>query len=131
MKKLLCAFLSLYLCLASTDLRAEEDDFIKSTQNDIILVGVAGAAGAVLGLSTLSFVEKPSKHVSNIWTGAALGIIAGVIWVAYNSAQKNSDDLQSAIDFSTSERVAWHTQNTEILTLPKVQFGTQIWSHRF
>jgi hypothetical protein len=79
-------------------------------------------------------VDKPSQHIANTWTGAALGIIAGVIVVAYNSAQKGSEELQSdeaSLDFSSSERVAWHMENTQILTIPQVQFGTQLWSKSF
>lgn len=135
MKKLISALLTIQIFLASavsstSAFAQDEDDFIKSTQNDLILVGAAGVGGAVLGLSTLSFVDKPSKHVSNIWTGAALGIIAGVLVVAYNSAARGSEDLQSdeeaSIDFNSSERVAWHAQNSQNLTFPEVQFGTQI-----
>ena len=134
MKKLICALLSLSLLTTAVNpafAQESEDDIIKNTQNDIMLVAVAGAGGAVLGLSTLSFVEKPSKHVSNIWTGAALGIIAGVIFVAYNSAQKGSEDLQSSSEFSSSERVAWHSENTENLSFNQVQFGTQIYQLSF
>lgn len=135
MKKLICALLSLSLLTTAVNPAfaqdSAEDDIIKNTQNDIMLVAVAGAGGAVLGLSTLSFVEKPSKHVSNIWTGAALGIIAGVIFVAYNSAQKGSEDLQSSSEFSSSERVAWHSENTENLSFNQVQFGTQIYQLSF
>jgi hypothetical protein len=135
MKKNICALLGLYFFLSSAVVTPafaqDEDDIIKNTQNDIMLIGAAGAGGAVLGLSTLSFVDKPSKHISNIWTGAALGIIAGVLLVAYNSAQKNSEDLQSSSEFNSSERVAWHSQNTENLTLSSVQFGTQIWHLSF
>ncbi len=134
MKKLICALLSLSLLATAVNpafAQESEDDIIKNTQNDIMIVAAAGAGGAVLGLSTLSFVEKPSKHVSNIWTGAALGIIAGVIFVAYNSAQKGSEELQSSSEFNSSERVAWHSENSENLTLSKVQFGTQIWQLSF
>lgn len=130
MKKLICLLLSLQFVLMSGAF-AQDDDFIKSTQSDIILVGVAGGAGALLGLSTLSFVDKPSEHVSNIWTGAAIGVIVGVVFVAYSSAQKSSEDLQSSSDFNSSERVAWHSKNTQNLTMPEVQFGTQIWKMTF
>lgn len=132
MKKLICPLLALQLFLGTAFINpafSQENDIIKSTQNDIMLVGAAGAAGAVLGLSTLSFVDKPSQHISNIWTGAALGIIAGVIFVAYNSAQKGSEDLQSdeaSINFNSTERLAWHVQHTENVSMPAAQFGTQI-----
>lgn len=135
MKKLICGLLGFYFffatALVNPAFAQNEDDLIKNTQNDIMIVGAAGAGGAILGLSTLSFVDTPSKHVSNIWTGAALGVIAGVIFVAYNSAQKGSEDLQSSSEFNSSERVAWHDQHATSLTLPSVQFGTQIWSTSF
>lgn len=134
MKKIICMLLSLNIFLASgtlTPVQAQEEDFIKSTQNDIMLIAGAGAAGAILGLSTLSFVDKPSKHVSNIWTGAAIGVIVGVVFVAYTSAQKNSEDLQSSKEFNSFERVAWHSENSTDLTLPQVQFGTQLWQLNF
>lgn len=130
MKKWLCVL----LCVPFLTLNgafAQDDDLIKNTQNDILLVAAAGAGGAILGLSTLSFYDKPSKHVSNIWTGAAIGIIAGVIFVAYSSAQRGQEDLQSSREFNSLERFAWHTKNNENLTLPSVQFGTQIWQTSF
>jgi len=123
--------LNLFFATAGASLAQAQDDLIKSTQNDIMMVAGAGAAGAILGLSTLSFVDQPSKHLSNIWTGAAIGVIAGVIFVAYNSAQKNSEDLQSSKDFNSFERIAWHTENAQDLTLPSVQFGTKIWELSF
>lgn len=134
MKKIICAVFALNLFFTASLVNpafAQDDDIVKSTQNDIMLVAVAGGAGAVLGLSTLSFVDKPSKHVSNIWTGAALGVIAGVIFVAYNSAQRGSEELQSSREFNSFERVAWHEKSAENQVLPRVQFGTQLWQLNF
>jgi hypothetical protein len=136
MKKLICGLFGFYLLLTNLVVvpalaQDGEDDLIKNTQNDILIVAASGAGGAILGLSTLSFVETPSKHVSNIWTGAALGIIAGVIFVAYNSAQKGSEDLQSSREFNSFDRIAWHQQHAEVTTLPNVQFGTQVWQTSF
>lgn len=133
MKKILSLLLALTVSATTGFAQENEDDIIKNTQNDILLVAGAGAAGAVLGLSTLSFVDKPSRHISNIWTGAALGVIAGVVWVAYNSAQRGSEDLQSeeaSLDFNSSERYAWHQDNA-VLTKPEVQFGTEFWRSSF
>ncbi len=133
MKKTLCALMALHLFIFSgiSTAKAQSDDLIKSTQEDILLVVGAGAAGAVLGLSTLSFVDKPSQHISNVWTGAALGIIAGVIIVAYNSAQKGSEELQASQEFNSLERLAWHHQETERMTFPEVQFESQIFTLSF
>lgn len=110
------------------------DDLFKNTQQDILLVAGATAAGGLLGLSTLSFVDQPSKHLRNVWTGAAIGMITGVIFVAYNSAQRGSEELQNeeaSIDFSTSERFSWHEQSAPELTLAQVHFGTNILSLSF
>lgn len=134
MKKWLCALLCFQLLTLNLAFGQAEDDFVKNTQNDVLLVAAAGAGGAVLGLSTLSFYDKPSKHIDNVWTGAAIGIIAGVIFVAYNSAQKGSEDLvsqHSSEEFSTSERTDWHAGSSELLTMQSVQFGTQIWNTSF
>ena len=134
MKKWLCflmcfPFLALNLATAQT-----QDDFIKNTQNDIIMVAAAGGGGAILGLSTLSFYDKPSKHIYNVWTGAAIGIVAGVVFVAYNSAKKGTEELTSEFsseEFSTSERSQWHAQAAKNLTPPSVQFGTSLWTSTF
>ncbi len=136
MKKLLTLVLVLQMLVMSAGFAAEEggseeDDIVKNTQNDVLLVAGAGLAGAVLGLSTLSFVDKPSKHISNIWTGAAIGIIAGVIFVAYNSAQKSSEDLESSAEFNSSERYAWHDESVKPLTSSQVLYGTQFWQASF
>jgi hypothetical protein len=135
MKKIIAFFLAFnLLTVAAFAQENSEDDIIKNTQNDILIVAGAGAAGAILGLSTLSFVDMPSRHISNIWTGAALGIIAGVVWVAYNSAQRGQEDLQTeeeaSLDFNSSERLAWHQKNS-VLTSPQAQFGTEIWRTSF
>lgn len=115
---------------------AKDDDLLKNTRNDILVVAGATVAGGILGLSTLSFVDKPSKHLSNIWTGAAVGLIVGVVYVAYDSAQRGQesieeeDEEEASLDFKTSERVAWHSENQN-LSIPQVQFGTQIWQMNF
>lgn len=66
-----------------TGLQEGEYSLVKQTKSDLTIIVSAGLGGAVLGLSTLSFVERPSDHWDNVLTGGALGIIAGVIYVAY------------------------------------------------
>lgn len=133
MKKWLCILLSFQI-IALAPAFAAEDEFIKNTQDDIILVGAAGIGGAVLGLSTLSFYDQPSEHVANIWTSAAIGVIAGVIWVVYSSATDNQEQLTSQIstpEFKTSDRVKWHHEQAQLLTSQKVQFGTEVYRFSF
>lgn len=134
MKKWLVKIIIFQLLALNLAFAQGEDDIIKNTQNDLLLVAGAGAGGAIIGLSTLSFYDKPSKNISNIWTGAAIGVIAGVVFVAYSSAQRGSEDLQGAVPsqgFSTSERVAWHSEKTESLTLSSLQFSSQLWQTSF
>ncbi len=59
---------------------------LDQTKSDLYIITAAGVGGAVLGLSTLSFSSKPSDDLGHIWTGAAVGIIVGVIYVAYRQA---------------------------------------------
>lgn len=56
------------------------------TKGDMMVIAAAGVGGAVLGLSTLSFVEEPGDHFDNVLTGAAVGLILGVLYVAYRQA---------------------------------------------
>ena len=46
----------------------------------------SGLAGAILGLSTLSFYGRPQDKLPNIAVGAAIGIIAGTVYTTYKAA---------------------------------------------
>jgi len=71
-----------------------------STSNNSVRRGVAtvmfaGLAGAVLGLSTLSFYGEPQEHIGNIWTGLALGALGGAGYILSKSTNSaNSDVMQ-------------------------------------
>jgi hypothetical protein len=107
------------------------DDMLKETQSDLLIITGAGAAGAVLGLSTLSFYDKPSKHLSNIWMGAAVGIIAGVILVAVNHAQKTEEEMAAAPDFGAGERHRWHAENAAPTYQPHTLASAPLWAGTF
>ena len=51
----------------------------------------AGLAGAILGLSTLSFYGRPQDKLSNIAVGFAVGIISGTIYTTYKAAAEPRD----------------------------------------
>lgn len=55
----------------------------------------SGLAGAVLGLSTLSFYSRPQDKLSNIGIGAAIGIIIGTAFTTYAAATKPYGDYDS------------------------------------
>jgi hypothetical protein len=113
---------------------AEEDDVLKSTKMDVLTVAGAGVGGAIIGLSTLSFYEKPSKHLMNIWTGAALGIIGGVIFVAVSHATKTEESLreeEANINFDSLERQRWHNDNSTLTLVQGVDQNIPVWFSRF
>ncbi|HPI41273.1 MAG TPA: hypothetical protein PLJ21_10755 [Pseudobdellovibrionaceae bacterium] len=50
--------------------------------------------GAVLGLSTLPFYDKPQDHTNNINIGALLGLLAGGGYVLYKSTNVEAQALK-------------------------------------
>ena len=52
--------------------------FAFTPKDSAYLIAGTGTAGAILGLSTLSFHENPRDHLNNIVIGAASGAIIGV-----------------------------------------------------
>lgn len=91
--------------------QAATDVFLSDTKRDLGIVAASGIGGAVIGLSTLSFVDKPSKNLKNVVIGGAIGIIIGVGVVAYLQATQTtktyeeSSSLVPTRDFSTQERL--------------------------
>ncbi len=51
----------------------------------------AGLAGAILGLSTLSFYGRPQDKLSNIAIGFAFGVIIGTAYSTYKAASEPKD----------------------------------------
>jgi hypothetical protein len=51
----------------------------------------AGLAGAILGLSTLSFYGRPQDKLNNIAVGAAVGIIIGTVYSTFRVATEPHD----------------------------------------
>lgn len=99
---------------------------LQDSLTDVYIVTGTTLFGAIMGLSTLSFVDEPSEHLDNIVTGGAIGIIIGVGIVAMNQATKSKDMyLEGAgevglLDLSTSERIAAHrTQKKSYTEKPK------------
>lgn len=119
MKHLFRILLTSALLLASAQSYAQgkEDPLVADTMKNIWIVTGVAAAGAVLGLSTLSFVDEPSENLKNIVTGGAIGVIVGVGIVAYQQATKSKEmyqygfvpsPLETQEQFSTVMRSQWH-----------------------
>jgi hypothetical protein len=89
----------------------DEKSFADEGMDDLMVVVGIGAGGALLGLSTLSFVKEPKDHTDKVIMGAAIGIIIGVIVIAVSQADKAQTRFEDARyipsrDFSTHERIA-------------------------
>ncbi len=100
--------------------KSNDDNILNNSIRDVQIVVGAAAGGAILGLSTLPFVEVPERHLQRIVIGAALGIILGVGVVAWQQGAKSKNMyLQNAgsgayinfSKFSTSDRLAWHNKS--------------------
>ena len=116
---LICGFS--FLFTPTTDLLAQENNSTASAQpiTDLSIVLGCGLGGAVLGLSTLSFVERPGKHLKNILIGSSIGIIVGVgivIWGQVTKPQAvdaTDEGATNAGNFGTSERYQWFVHYQE------------------
>ncbi len=71
------------------DAKAGDGTFVDNSLSDLYVVLGSGAVGAVLGLSTLSFVETPKDHFNNVAIGGAIGIVFGVGMVIFNQATRS------------------------------------------
>lgn len=104
----------LLLSLVTNGAFAQDDgDIVKDSLRDISVVAGTGLGGAILGLSTLSFVEEPKEHLDNILVGGSIGIIVGVAIVAWSQATKSKGLYEdnastSKPDFGTLARASWH-----------------------
>lgn len=63
-----------------------------------LTVSIATVSGAIIGVSTLPFYEDSGAHTKNIFYGAAIGAVVGVLVSAYAGVQegKNADDEEEA-----------------------------------
>ena len=93
----------------STAFGASEDQssgVIDDSIRDMSIVLGSGAGGALLGLSTLSFVDTPSKHWKNVAIGGAIGIVIGVGIVIFTQATKSTSAIGLAEVPLNSEKFA-------------------------
>ncbi len=78
------------------------DDIWGETIRDVSIISAVGVGGAILGLSTLSFVDEPKEHLNNIVIGGALGIIVGVGIVAWLQATSGKKRYEGAYNLNST-----------------------------
>ena len=72
----------------------EEIDAFGTSARDFAIVGATTALGALIGASTLSFVDKPKRHLKKVVVGGSIGVIIGVGVVAYLQATKSQQSYE-------------------------------------
>ncbi|MBC7713579.1 MAG: hypothetical protein H7177_09580 [Rhizobacter sp.] len=96
LKKLLTALITAVILVNPIQVMAQdskEGSVADESLQDLTTVIGSGVVGAVLGLSTLSFVDKPKDHFKNIAIGGAIGMVIGVGLVIFNQANKSGASL--------------------------------------
>ena len=79
------------LILAMNPIHAQEKSDEKSPldlRNTMGTVLIAGLVGGVLGLSTLSFYDKPQDHIKNIFFGAGGMMLVAAVLTTADVAEK-------------------------------------------
>lgn len=77
-------------CVAAVPAWAQQanknEDSPLEVRNSVSVILVSGLVGGVLGLSTLSFYDKPQDNIRNITFGAGAGLIVAVIYLTASAA---------------------------------------------
>lgn len=91
LKKVIASTLVLTVFLNPVNLAAQDSSsgVLDDSLNDLYIVLGTGAAGALLGLSTLSFADKPKDKIKNVSIGGAIGIVLGVGIALFSQASKS------------------------------------------
>ena len=77
---------------------------VSGPKKQLSTIVFAGVAGAILGLSTLSFYGRPQDKLSNIAVGFAIGVISGAIYTTYKAASQPRDFYRNATLWEEEER---------------------------
>ena len=96
-KRVIGVFLSLSLILSVTPLYAQgkrgmgNEISQRGPRKQLTTIVFSGLAGAILGLSTLSFYGRPQEKLSNIAIGFAFGVIIGATYTTFQAATNPRD----------------------------------------
>jgi len=74
----------------------------------------SGLYGSVLGLSTLSFYDKPADHRRNIAMGAALGLMAAIIITTVVATKESKKKIQEELILKGQTPSTNPTQNNQL-----------------
>ena len=77
-----------------------EQQTMTGPRQQLATIIFAGLAGAILGLSTLSFYGRPQDKLSNIAIGFAVGVISGTVYTTYKAATRPYGDYQEEANWN-------------------------------
>jgi hypothetical protein len=112
-KKIVAALLSLIMFAVCPAMAAPKDTYTSSSpgpRKQVATIIFAGLAGAVLGLSTLSFYGRPQDKLTNVPVGMAIGIIVGASYTTYKATTSPRDI------YGYHEPEAWKQASTRTST---------------
>lgn len=94
MRSLLVCLISLGLCLSQAQSAYAQNQSRTgagpSVRSQVAKILLSSLGGAVLGISTLSFYDRPQDHLSNVAVGGTLGAVLGSIYVTKESLDYDS-----------------------------------------
>lgn len=76
---------------AAAKSKADGETMTAGPRRHLSKIVFAGLAGAILGLSTLSFFGRPQEKLSYIPIGFAIGVIGGAMFTTYKAATEPKD----------------------------------------
>jgi len=94
------------LCAQNSSAQSGTAQANRNIKRNIATVLFASIGGGILGLSTLSFYDKPEDHTNNITMGALLGFVAGTGYVVMNntsSAPQRAEGWSQAFPLEKKE----------------------------
>jgi hypothetical protein len=105
------------------------------TRKQIATIIFAGLAGAILGLSTLSFYGRPQDKLSNIAIGFAVGVISGTVYTTYKAIHAPYEQYQVDLNYEKQDellRTNFESQQFEMLSQQQNNrvhgFSAQVWT---
>lgn len=85
--RLLCLVLASFALLPHGGFAQDADtNSPLEVRNAVGTILIAGLVGGILGLSTLSFYDKPQDNIRNIFFGAGAGMIVSTLWMTMSVA---------------------------------------------
>jgi hypothetical protein len=120
---LVCALPEISSAAPRTDKSAQTS--AQGPRRHLANIVFAGLAGAVLGLSTLSFYGRPQDRLSNIAVGFAIGVIVGTVYTTYKAAVEPRDFYGLNPEKHDTTSVAlWSVAEEGHRSLPRATPGT-------